>query len=358
MAEPAPAAAAPKTQAPPATPAAPAAAAVTARSGTERAAILLLTLGEQEAAQILRHMGAKDVQRVGVAMTRMQAVSRTDVERVLSEFTANVESQTSVGVGTDEFVRKALVHALGEDKAAGIIDRISIARSTKGLEALKWMDARAVAELIRFEHPQMIAIVLAYLEPEQSAEILALLPGPIRADVIARIATLDGIQPNALSELDDIIEKQCTGKTSGNNAVLGGAKAAAEILNALEPATESAIMEEIGSADQALATRIQDLIFVFEDLMDLDDRSMQELLRQVQGDELLLALKGVDESLKEKVFKNMSQRAADMLKDDLSAKGPVRLADVETAQKNILQNARKLAEAGTIALAGKGNEYV
>jgi flagellar motor switch protein FliG len=328
------------------------------RSGTERAAILLLTLGEQEAAQILRHMGAKDVQRVGVAMTRMSAVSRVDVEQVLREFSANVDSQTSVGVGSDEFVRKALVHALGEDKAAGIIDRISIARSTKGLEALKWMDARAVAELIRFEHPQMIAIVLAYLDAEQSAEILALLPAAIRADVIARIATLDGIQPNALSELDDIMEKQCSGKSAGNTSVLGGAKAAAEILNALEPGTESAIMEEIGSIDQSLATRIQDLIFVFDDLIELDDRSMQELLRQVQGDELLLALKGVDEALKEKIFKNMSQRAAEMLKDDLSAKGPVRLADVETAQKSILQNARKLAEAGTIALAGKGEEYV
>src|SRR5580698_9429076 len=351
MAEPAPAAAAAKTP-PPAPPAAAAAAA--GRSGTERAAILLLTLGEQEAAQILRHMGAKDVQRVGVAMTRMQAVSRTDVERVLSEFTANVESQTSVGVGTDEFVRKALVHALGEDKAAGIIDRISIARSTKGLEALKWMDARAVAELIRFEHPQMIAIVLAYLEPEQAAEILAVLPSAIRADVIVRIATLDGVQPSALSELDDIIEKQCTGKPTGTTSVLGGAKAAAGILNALETSAESAIMEEIGKADEALATRIQDLLFVFDDLLALDDRSMQALLRQVQGEELLLALRGTDEALKEKIFKNMSQRAAELLKDDLAAKGPVRLAEVEAAQKSILQTARKLGEAGTIALAGKG----
>ncbi len=357
MAEPAkPAAAAP---APPPPAPAPAAAAAAARSGTERAAILLLTLGEQEAAQILRHMGAKEVQRVGVAMARMTNVSRTDVEQVLKDFTANVESQTSVGVGADEFVRKALVHALGEDRAAGIIDRISIARSTKGLEALKWMEPRAVAELIRFEHPQMIAIVLAYLDPDQAAEILAALPAGIRADVVVRIATLDGVQPSALSELDDIIEKQFSGKAAGTTAtVLGGTKAAAGILAALEAGAEGAIMEEIGKSDQSLATTIQDLIFVFDDLIELDDRGMQELLRQVPGEELLLALKGADEPLKEKIFKNMSQRAADLLRDDLASKGPVRIAEVEAAQKSILQNARKLAEAGTIALGGKGDEFV
>jgi flagellar motor switch protein FliG len=342
----------------PAAPAAPQPAGAASRSGTERAAILLLTLGEQEAAQILRHMGAKEVQRVGVAMARMSNVSRSDVEHVLKEFTANVESQTSVGVGADEFVRKALVHALGEDKAAGIIDRISITRSNKGLESLKWMDARAVAELIRFEHPQMIAIVLAYLDQDQAAEILGLMPASIRADVVVRIATLDGIQPNALSELDDIIEKQCTGKASSVTSVLGGAKAAAGILASLEAGVEGAIIEEIGKSDQALAAIIQDLIFVFDDLIELDDRSMQELLRQVPGDELLLALKGVDDALKDKIFKNMSQRAGELLKDDLAAKGPVKLAEVEAAQKSILQNARKLAEAGTIALASKGDEYV
>jgi flagellar motor switch protein FliG len=355
MAEPAPAT--PSPAPPPA--AATATAAAPGRSGTERAAIFLLTLGEQEAAQILRHMGAKDVQRLGVAMARMSSVSRNEVEQVLHDFTSNVESQTSVGVGADEFVRKALVNALGEDKAAGIIDRISIARSTKGLEALKWMDARAVADIIRGEHPQMIAIVLAYLEPDQSAEILALLPGTIRPDVVMRIATLDGVHPSALSELDDIIEKQFSGgKHSGSTSTLGGAKAAAGILNALEAGAEAAIMEEIGKSDEGLATRIQDLIFVFDDLIELDDRSMQELLRQVPGDALLLALKGADETLKAKVFKNMSQRAAEMLKDDLAAKGPVRLAEVEEAQKSVLQTARKLGEAGTIALAGKGEEFV
>jgi flagellar motor switch protein FliG len=328
------------------------------RNGTERAAIFLLTLGEGEAAQILKHMSAKEVQRVGTAMAKMKNVSRTEVEKVVSDFTTNVEAQTSVGVGADEFLRKALVNALGEDKAAAIIDRISIGRSTKGLEALKWLDARAVCELIRLEHPQMIAIVLAYLESDHAAEVLALLPSGIRSEVVVRIASLDGVQPSALTELDDIIEKQFSGNGTGKTSVLGGPKAAADIMNALEPSHESAVMEQIKKSDEALAQQIEDLVFTFDDLGDLDDRSMQELLRQVPGDGLLLALKGAEESLKEKIFKNMSQRAAEMLKDDLESKGPVRVADVEGAQKTILQTARKLAAAGTIALGGKGEEFV
>ena len=329
-----------------------------ARTGTDRAAILLLTLGESEAAQVLKHMGAKEVQRIGTAMARLTGVSRDEVQGVVTDFNSSVESQTSVGVGTDEFLRKVLVDALGQDKAAGIIDRINIGRSTKGLEALKWMDARQVSELIRLEHPQIISIVLAYLDADQAAEVLSQLPVNVRADVVVRIATLDGVQPSALSELDDIMEKQFSGKSGGLTSVLGGAKAAANIVNFLEPSTESAIMEQITKTDEALSQRIQDLIFVFDNLIELDDRSMQELLRQVPGDKLMLALKGSEEALKEKIFKNMSQRAAEMLKDDLEAKGPVRISEVEAAQKEILSAARKLAEAGTIQLGGKGEEFV
>jgi len=329
------------------------------RTGTERAAILLLTLGEQEAAKVLRHMGAKEVQRIGTAMSKLKGVSREEVSGVVSEFNASVESQTAVGVGTDEFLRKVLVDALGADKAASIIDRINIGRSNKGLEALKWMDPKAVAELIRLEHPQIISIVLAYLDSDHAAEVLGHLPTNVRADVVVRIATLDGIQPSALSELDDIMEKQFAGKQgTGVTSSMGGAKAAADIINHLEPSSEGAIMEQISKADAALGQRIQDLIFVFDNLIELDDRSMQELLRQVPGDRLILAMKGSEEALKEKIFKNMSQRAAEMLKDDLEAKGPVRISEVEAAQKEILAAARKLAEAGTINLGGKGEEYV
>ena len=330
-----------------------------ARSGTERAAILLLTLGEQEAAQVLKHMGAKEVQRIGSAMSKLANVSKEEVQGVITHFTSSVESETSVGVGTDEFLRKVLVDALGQDKAASIIDRINIGRSTKGLEALKWMDARAVAELIRLEHPQIIAIVLAYLDADQSAEVLTCLPANMRSDIVVRIATLDGVQPSALNELDDIMEKQFAGKGgTGKTSTMGGAKAAANIINLLEPSQEGMIMEQIAKADQALGARIQDLVFVFDNLLELDDRSMQELMRQVPSDRLLLALKGADEPLKEKIFKNMSQRASEMLKDDLEAKGPVRISEVEGAQKEILQIARKLAESGAIALAGKGEAYV
>ncbi len=328
------------------------------RSGTERAAILLLTLGENEAAQVLKHMGAKEVQRIGSAMAKLANVSREEVHGIITEFAQTVESQTSVGVGADEFLRKVLVDALGQDKATSIIDRINIGRSTKGLEALKWMDPRAVSELIRLEHPQIIAIVLAYLDPDQSAEVLQNLPPNVRPEVVARIATLDGVQPSALTELDDIMEKQFAGKSAGKTSVLGGAKAAANIINFLEPSQESALMEQIEKSDEALAARILDLVFVFDNLIDLDDRSMQELMRQVPAEKLLLAMKGSEDALKEKIFKNMSQRAAEMLRDDLEAKGPVRLSEVEGAQKEILLIARKLAEAGTIALGGKGEEYV
>jgi flagellar motor switch protein FliG len=328
------------------------------RTGTERAAILLLTLGEQEAAQVLKHMGAKEVQRIGAAMAKLANVSREEVHGVITDFSSAVESQTSVGVGAEDFLRKVLVDALGQEKASSIIDRISIGRSTKGLEALKWMDARAVAELIRLEHPQIIAIVLAYLEPDQSAEILICLPANMRSDIMVRIATLDGVQPSALSELDDIMEKQFAGKGTTRTSALGGAKAAANIINNLEPSQEGVIMDQIAQADEQLGARIQDLIFVFDNLMEIDDRGMQELLRQVASDKLLLAMKGCEDAMKEKIFKNMSQRAAEMLKDDLESKGPVRLSEVEGAQKEILQIARKLAEAGTIQLGGKGDEFV
>ncbi len=329
------------------------------RNGTERAAILLLSLGEQEAAEVLKHMGAKDVQRIGAAMTQLQNISRQEVSEVLNQFTVTVESQTSLGVGVDEYLRKVLIGALGEDKASGVIDRILFGRSSKGLEALKWMDARAVAELIRQEHPQIIAIVLAYLDSDQSAEVLAQFPDWLRTDVVMRIATLDGIQPSALHELDEVIEKQFSGKQGAlKTSIIGGIKTAANILNFMDSTQEAAVVDQIRKVDDSLGVKIQDLMFVFDDLVEIDDRGMQEVLRAVPGERLLLAMKGADDALKEKIFKNMSQRAAEMLKDDLEAKGPVRLSEVEAAQKEILAIVRKLSEQGTIQLGGKGEEFV
>jgi flagellar motor switch protein FliG len=329
------------------------------RNGTERAAILLLSLGEQEAAEVMKHMGAKDVQRIGAAMTQLQNISRKDVTEVLDEFTTTVENQTSLGVGVDDYLRKVLIGALGEDKAAGVIDRILFGRSSKGLEALKWMDSRAVAELVRQEHPQIISIVLAYLDADQSAEVLAQFPEWLRADVVMRIATLDGIQPHALHELDEVIEKQFAGKTGAlKTSIIGGVKTASNILNFMDASQENALIEHIKKVDENLGTKIQDLMFVFADLIDIDDRGMQEVLRAVPGERLLLAMKGADDGLQEKIFKNMSQRAAEMLKDDLESRGPVRLSEVEGAQKEILAMVRKMAEQGTIQLGGKGEEFV
>jgi len=330
------------------------------RTGVERAAILLLTLGESEAAEILKHMGAKDVQRLGRSMAELTSVTRDEARAVLGTFTTELEAQTSLGVGNDDFIRKVLVNALGDEKANSLMDRIRLGGQRKGLEALKWMDSRAVAELIRSEHPQIISLVLSYLESDQAAEVLSFLPENMRSDVVMRVALLDGVQPSALSELDDMMEKQfAAGASNGKSSSLGGPKVAAEMVNLLDSKIGNTVMSEVAKADERLSQSIQDLMFVFDDLMEIDDRGMQELLRQVPADRLLIALKGADESFKAKVFKNMSQRAAEMMKDDLANKGPVRLADVEMAQKEILLAARKLADEGTIALGGKGgDEYV
>ena len=325
-------------------------------NGIERAAILLLSLGETDAASVLKHMGPKEVQKVGAAMATLGNVSRDQVAAILQDFASMVENQTALGVGAEDYIRKVLVSALGEDKAGGVIDRILLGHNTKGLEALKWMDPRAVAEVIRLEHPQIIAIVLSYLESDQSAAVLGYLPERTRPDLLMRIASLDGIQPSALHELDEILEKQFSGATNVKSSSVGGVKAAANILNFVDSSQEGAIMDTIREIDADVGQKIQDLMFVFENLGEVDDRGIQALLREVSSDSLLLALKGADEIIKEKIFKNMSKRAAEMLRDDLEAKGPVRLSEVETAQKEILAIARRMSEAGDIVLGGKGAE--
>ncbi|HQU15085.1 MAG: flagellar motor switch protein FliG [Chromatiales bacterium 21-64-14] len=325
-------------------------------TGTERAAVLLMALGEQDASEVLKHMGPKEVQKLGSAMASLSVVSRDQVGVVLDEFVNAVENQTALGVGSDDYIRNVLVRALGEDKAGGLIDRILLGRNSKGLDAMKWMDPRAVSEIIRLEHPQIIAIVLSYLDSDHAAEVLSFLPERIQADVLMRIATLDGIQPNALHELDEIMEKQFEGTANVKSSSVGGINAAAEILNFVATGIEAAIMEQIKEVDQELSQKIEDKMFVFDNLAEVDDRGVQALLREVSSESLVLALKGSDEAVKEKIFKNMSKRASEMLRDDLEAKGPVRLSDVETAQKEILAIARRMAEAGDLALGGKGGE--
>jgi len=326
-------------------------------SGVDRAAILLMSLGEQEASTVLKHMGAREVQKIGNSMASLTGVSRDQVNQVLDDFIASAEEKTSLGVGSDDYVRRVMQDALG-DKASNMIDRILLGRDSKGLESLKWMDARSVADMIRQEHPQIIAIVLSYLDSDQAAEILGFLPDRTRPDVIMRIATLDGIPPSALSELDDVIQKQSTGRENVKSSSVGGVRTAAEILNLVDGVTEQGVLDAVRNSNEDLGQRIQDEMFVFENLADIDDRGIQTILREVQTDILVVALKGADQSVKDKLMKNMSRRAAEMLNEDLEAKGPVRLAEVEAAQREILGTVRNLADQGQIELGGKGDEYV
>ncbi len=327
-------------------------------SGIQRAAILLLFLGEEDASAVLKHMDSREVQALGTAMASLKGISKEQVEQVLDSFVHSVADQTPLTVGAEDYIRKVLMNAFGEEKANVFMDRILLGRNTEGLEALKWMDNRAVADMIRNEHPQIMAIVLAYLDSEQAADVLGMLPEEIHVDVMMRVAQLDDVQQSAIKELEDLVARQSSGGSSQRSAKVGGEKVAANIINSLDASREEAILASIKESDEELSQRIQDLMFVFESLMDVDDRGIQTLLREVSTDTLALALKGADPAMQEKIYRNMSKRAAQMLAEDLEAKGPVRLSEVEEAQKDILSTARRMAEAGDIILGGGGEEYV
>ena len=327
-------------------------------NGIQRASILLMAMGADKAADVLKHLNPKEVQNLGAAMASLENVSRRTVESVMDVFIGEVSNQTAMGIGSEEYIREMMVNALGDDKAQNMIDRILLGSGNKGLEALKWMDARAVAEVIRLEHPQIIAIVLAYLEPDQSAAVLGMLPERTHADLMMRVASLEGIPPAALQELDKIMEKQFSGSSNVSQSSMGGFKTAANILNFVDSSVEGAIMESIADIDNEMSDGISELMFVFENLNDVDDRGIQALLREVSTDVLTLALKGADEGIKEKFLKNMSKRASEMLREDMEARGPVRLSEVEVAQKEILTITRRLADEGDIVLGGGGEEFV
>jgi len=327
-------------------------------SRVEQAAILLMSLGESDAAEVLKHMGPKEVQRVGVAMAQMQDVSKDEVAFVLNQFVDAVGGQTGLGVGNDDYIRAMLTQALGDDKAASLIDRILVGGNTTGLDTLKWMEPRAVGDIIRYEHPQIQAIVISYLDPDQSAEILATLDPKVRLDVVMRVASLETIQPQALQELNSILEKQFSGGAAGQASRIGGVKRAADIMNFMDRSVEGSLLDSIKDMDPDLATTIEDLMFVFDNLKDVDDRGIQALLREVSSEVLVVALKGADDAVKDKIFANMSKRAAELLQDDLEAKGPVKVSEVEAAQKDIITVARRMAEAGEISLGGAGEEMM
>ena len=300
-------------------------------NGYEKAAVLMLSLNEEDAAGIFRHLEPKQVQRLGMTMASMSDFSHDKVTAVHRCFINDIQKHSSIGLDASGFIKDVLVQALGEDKASNLVEQIIMGSGSHGLDSLKWMDARQVATIIQHEHPQIQTIVLSYLDPEQSAEILSQFPEPVRLDLILRIADLEEVQPAALQELNEIMEKQFAGSAGAQAAKMGGLKAAASIMNYLDTNIEGPLMDAIRETDEDISQQIQDLMFVFENLIDLDDRGMQSLLREVPGELLQKALKGCDDALKEKFFKNMSKRAAEMLKEDLKVMGPIRISDVEAS---------------------------
>ena len=325
-------------------------------AGITNSAILLMSLGEEEAAQVLRYLAPREVQRIGQAMARLKGITRDRIEEVLASFHEQADQQTSLGVDGDHYVRNVITRALGDDKAGYLLDRILQSGDPSGIESLKWMDPAAVAELIRGEHPQIVATILVHLDRDQASDVLRQFEPAHRHEIVLRIATLDTIQPAALRELNEVLGKLLSGDTTQPKQSMGGIRAAAEILNYLGSANETAAIEAVRAHDADLAQKIVDEMFVFENLLDIDDRGIQALLREVQSESLIIALKGSDEALRDKIFRNMSQRAAEMLRDDLEAKGPVRLSEVEAEQKEILKIVRRMAEEGLIVMGGKGDD--
>ena len=329
-----------------------------ALTGKSRAAILLMSLGENAASEVLKHIDPQEVQQVGRAMAEIGNISREQVDEVVENFSVDVQQHTALGIGSEQYLRTILGNALGAEKAQGLIERILQGRNTKGLEALKWMDPGMVAELLSEEHPQVIAVVLSHLSHDRAASVLKRLPEATHGDVLIRVANLDGIQQTALAELDEIMEQRIAQSRGDRAKDLGGKRVAADILHKLGTDLENEVMDKIRAVDDELGQQIQELMFVFESLAELDDRGMQTLLREISSEQLGVALKGADAATQEHILTNMSSRAAEILKEDMEAKGPVRLSEVEEAQKEILTTALKMADEGKIQLGASGEEYV
>lgn len=329
-----------------------------ALTGAQRAAVLMLLLGEQQAAEIIRFLNPKEVQSLGGAMVSVADLSQEAVNIVLDEFVATLKKQTSLGLGTGDYVEKVMKRALGDDKASSVLSRIMPGQGSKGLEILKWMDARSIADMIRNEHPQVTAIILSVLEYDVAADVLNFLSPDSRPEILQRIASLETVQPSAMEELESIMKKQFASNSSAKSSSFGGIKAAAKIMNFVKVDLESSIMGGLSQLDPELMMKIQDNMFTFENLVGVDNRGIQVLMRNVEPDMLMTALKGAPEFVKEKFFANMSARARVMFIDEMEGKGPLRITDVEDAQKTIMRLARKLSDAGELVLAGRGDDFV
>ncbi len=326
-------------------------------TGVQRAAVLMLLLGEQQAAELIKYMDPKEVQALGGAMVQVADLSQEAVNAVLDEFVATIKKQTSLGLGTTDYVEKVFKRALGEDKAASVLGRIMPGQSSKGLDILRWMDARSIADMIRGEHAQVIAIILSVLEHEVAADVLNFLPASARPEIIQRVASLETVQPAAMEELEAIMKKQFANNSSAKSSSFGGIKAAAKIMNFTKTELESQIMQGLEQIDADLTLKIQDNMFTFENLTGVDNRGIQVLMRNVEPELLMTALKGASDMVQVKFFDNMSERARGMFRDDMEAMGPLRIAIVEDAQKQIMRIARKLSDAGELVLGG-GEDFV
>ncbi len=328
-----------------------------AMSGSQRAAVLMLLLGEQQAAEIVKFLDPKEVQSLGGAMVSVADLSQEAVNQVLDDFVMTIKKQTSIGLGTTDYVEKVFKRALGDDKAASVLGRILPGQSTKGLDILQWMDARSIADMIRGEHPQVCAIILSVLEHEVAADVLLFLPEENRSEVIQRVASLETVQPSAMAELESIMKKQFSSSSSAASSSFGGIKAAAKIMNATKTALEAQVMGGLEKLDAELMMKIQDNMFTFDNLLSVDSKGIQVLMRNVEPDMLMIALKGANEGVRDKFLENMSTRARGMFVDDMNAKGLLRIADVEDAQKTIMRIARKLSDSGDLVLGG-GADFV
>ena len=326
-------------------------------TGTQRAAVLMLLLGEEQAANIIRFLSPKEVQGLGAAMVQVAELSQEAVNAVLDEFLAEIKRQTNLGLGTSDYVDKVFRRALGDDKAASVLGRINPGHGSKGLEILTWMDARSIADMIKAEHPQVLAIILSVLETGVAAEVLNFLPADSRAEIMQRVASLEQVQPSAMDELEAIMKKQFSTNSSSKSSSLGGVKAAANILNLTKTALEAAVMSGLRDIDPDLMQQIQDNMFTFENLVSVDNKGIAKIMANVEPDMMMKALKGASEAVKEKFLGSMSERARGMFRDDMEALPPMRLSDVETSQKMIMRAARKLADAGDLVLGG-GADYV
>ena len=321
-------------------------------TGAQRAAVLMLLLGEQQASEIIKFLTPHEVQALGGAMVAVSDVSQEAVNTILDEFVSTIKKQSNLGLGSTDYVEKVFKRALGEDKAASVLGRILPGQSTKGLEILQWMDARAIADMIKTEHPQVTAIILSVLDHQVAADVLNFLPDETRPEIIQRVASLETVQPSAMQELESIMKLQFTNNTSSKSSSFGGIKAAAQIMNSTKTALESSIMKGLEQIDADLMMRIQDNMFTFENLAAVDNKGIQVLMRAVDNNQLMIAMKGASEDVKARFFDNMSERARGMFKDEMDAKGLMRLSDVEEAQKQIMRSARKLSDSGELVLGG------